>query len=342
MISYETPPRPRGLKIAALRIALLALGVWLGLLSAAFAQQTPAAAAAPITFEVASIRPAPDIATMIAAHQMPHDLGTHFDAGRIDIGFASLQDLICTAYGVKPYQVSGPDWLTSEHFDIVATLPAGATRDQVPQMLQALLADRFKLALHHDTHALPVYALVVAKGGTRLQPAAPHTGAPAPPPPQGAKTIDTGNGTVTMSQAKTPGGGAAATITGGKSGRTQITMADGHIRMVVAKMTMPDFANMLTPMLTRPVIDQTGLTDAYQVSVTVSTQDMLAMARAYSISMGMPTPPAAQAGGVNGTPAPIGSSIFASVHELGLRLDPRDAQVERIVIDHIEKQPTAN
>lgn len=328
--------------VAGLRMALLASAVSLSLLPAGFAQQAPAAAPARITFEVASIKPTPSIATLMADHKMPSDMGTHFDAGRIDIGFASLQDLICQAYGVKPYQVSGPDWLTSERFDIIATLPAGATEDQVPQMLQALLADRFKLVLHRDSHALPVYALVVAKGGSRLQPAAPDADAPAGPPPQGARTIKTGNGTVTMSQSKTPGGGTTVTMSGGTTGRMQMAMVDGQIHLVADKMTMRDFANMLTPLLPHPVVDQTGLTGAYQISLAISQQDLLAVARAASAQMGMPLPPAAAGGGVNDTPAPTGSSIFASVQALGLRLDPRNAPVARIVIDHVEKQPTAN
>ena len=70
---------------------------------------------------------------------------------------------------MKDYQVSGPDWLNTEIYDITATLPPGTTGDEVLLMIQTLLADRFKLTLHRDSKELPVYALVVGKGGSKLQ-----------------------------------------------------------------------------------------------------------------------------------------------------------------------------
>lgn len=320
------------------RFASLVFAVSLSLLPAAVAQQAPAAV--PLAFEVASIKPAPDIASVIASHQMPH-VGTRLDAGRIDIGFASLQDLICTAYALKPYQVSGPDWLTSERFDILATLPQGATKDQVPQMLQTLLAQRFQLTFHRDFHDLPVYALIVGKDGSKLPPAPADADAPPPTPAPGAQTIQTGNGAVTVNSAKGADGATTTTITGGKTGRTQVTMVDGSMHLVASKVTLPNFADMLTPMLDRPVLDQTGLGGAYQISLAVSNEDLRAMARAAAMKMGMPLPPAL-AGASGEASSPSGSSIFASVQKLGLRLDPRNAPVQRLVVDHIEKQPSAN
>jgi uncharacterized protein (TIGR03435 family) len=77
--------------------------------------------------------------------------------------------LIYESYGVKDYQVSGPDWLGTEIYDITATLPPGVTRDDVQLMIQNLLAERFKLTLHRDTREMPVYALVAGKGGSKLQ-----------------------------------------------------------------------------------------------------------------------------------------------------------------------------
>lgn len=62
----------------------------------------------------------------------------------------------------------GPDSLSSGRFDILAKLPAGATADQVPEMLQTLLLDRFKMTVHRETRELPVYALIAGKGGTKL------------------------------------------------------------------------------------------------------------------------------------------------------------------------------
>jgi uncharacterized protein (TIGR03435 family) len=113
-------------------------------------------------FEVASVKPAPP----------PTDnrmrVGMSGDAGRVNFSNVTLINIMARAYSVKDKQISGPDWLKSERYDIAAKLPAGAPKDQIPTMLQTLLADRFKLALHRETKVLPVYALVVGKSGPKL------------------------------------------------------------------------------------------------------------------------------------------------------------------------------
>src|SRR5579859_2649457 len=120
------------------------------------------AAFAQPAFEVASVKPAPP----------PSDnrmrVGMSGDAGRVNFSNVTLIDVMARAYNVKDKQISGPDWLKSERYDIVATLPAGAPRDQTPMMLQSLLEERFKLSLHRETKVLPIYALVVGKNGSRL------------------------------------------------------------------------------------------------------------------------------------------------------------------------------
>src|SRR6266513_2944286 len=97
-----------------------------------------------LAFEVASIRSAEPITpAMIQAGKM--HVGMKIDAGKVDIGFFSLRELIPLAYEVKPFQLTGPDWLSAQRFDILAKLPEGATKEQVPAMLRALLEERFKL-----------------------------------------------------------------------------------------------------------------------------------------------------------------------------------------------------
>jgi len=59
--------------------------------------------------------------------------------------------LILGAYGIEPYQLSAPDWTLTTLFDLRATVPEGATKEQFRLMLQNLLADRFKLKVHHET-----------------------------------------------------------------------------------------------------------------------------------------------------------------------------------------------
>jgi uncharacterized protein (TIGR03435 family) len=65
----------------------------------------------------------------------------------------SLKDFIGSAYGVKPQQIVGPDWLGQERFDLAATIPAGGSVAQVSAMLRALLADRFQMTVHRETRA---------------------------------------------------------------------------------------------------------------------------------------------------------------------------------------------
>lgn len=87
----------------------------------------------------------------------------------------TLRDLIMLAYGVGARQIQGPSFLNgnpdspADRFDIAAKVPAGATREQVPLMLQALLAERFHLSLHRENKTMQVYALEVAKGGLKMK-----------------------------------------------------------------------------------------------------------------------------------------------------------------------------
>jgi uncharacterized protein (TIGR03435 family) len=94
---------------------------------------------------------------------------TVINPGRVSYTATSVRTLLMEAYGVKGYQISGPGWINTNAYDIVAKLPADAPVSQIPVMLQSLLADRFQLTLHHETQDLPVYALVVNKGGAKLK-----------------------------------------------------------------------------------------------------------------------------------------------------------------------------
>jgi uncharacterized protein (TIGR03435 family) len=120
-------------------------------------------------FEVATIKPAPPM-TMEAMRAGKMHLGAKIDQGRADFGGMPLKDLIARAYRVKAFQISGPDWITSSRFDVLAKLPEGASVESVPEMLRALLEDRFLLKVHTDTKEFPVYALIVDKNGQKLTP----------------------------------------------------------------------------------------------------------------------------------------------------------------------------
>lgn len=88
--------------------------------------------------------------------------------GSLNMRSVSLKSAIRWAYQVMDYQVSGPDWLGYERFDIVAKAAEPAPESELRTMLQALLAERFKLKLHRETKELPAYVLVVAKGGIKF------------------------------------------------------------------------------------------------------------------------------------------------------------------------------
>jgi len=112
-------------------------------------------------FDVASIKPfkpgsAPENRKLTASH------------GSMTIQQENLRSVIAWAYGVKMERIKGPGWLDSEEYDIEARAAESASQDRLKLMLQALLAQRFKMALHRMTEQLPVYALIVGKGGSRL------------------------------------------------------------------------------------------------------------------------------------------------------------------------------
>jgi uncharacterized protein (TIGR03435 family) len=115
-----------------------------------------------ITFDVASVRSSPHASS---ADQLFGGGPGTTNPGRVTCTSCSLQVLLVNAYGVKPERITGPPWLRTELFDIVAKVEAGATPEQVPVMLQNLLIERFKLALHREPKETDGYALVVAKNG---------------------------------------------------------------------------------------------------------------------------------------------------------------------------------
>jgi uncharacterized protein (TIGR03435 family) len=318
---------------------------------AAFGQTAPSIPA----FEVATVKPSPplDIAKLrdqVQAGRMPR-FGPHVDASQAAYTYMSLKDLIATAYKVKAYQITGPAWLATERFDIVAKIPDGASKDDVPRMLQALLEERFKLATHHDNQEQPVYALVVGKDGPKLKesPATTEPVDPNAPLKPGEMKFDSPEGPVRVMR---NADGSATINMGAKGTMTQrMDMQSQTMTLQSSKVTMAGFADMLTRMLQmgggggRQVVDMTNLKGNYQVAVEISLADAMAAARAQGI-----IPPTGSAGGGAAGASPAseasdpggGSTVFASVKKLGLKLEPSKARVEQLVIDHVEKTPTEN
>ena len=284
------------------------------------------------TFEVASVKPAAPLdRSQILSGQM--HVGMKIDAARVDIGSMSLADLIRVAYRVKPYQISGPDWMASERFDVLAKLPEGASREQVPEMLQALLAERFKLTVHRERKEHAVYALVVGKSGPKLKESAPDADAPAETNDANPQVRVSGRGENTQ-----------VSISGGQIGTAHMSMGPGGtMHLEAPKMNMAAFADTLSRFFDRPVVDLTELKGTYQVALDLSMEDLRNAAR----SFGVMAPGVGGGRGGARSPAdaasdPAGLSIFAAVQQLGLKLDPRKTPLDLIVIDHLEKTPTEN
>jgi uncharacterized protein (TIGR03435 family) len=132
------------------------------LASYAASGQSPAASPA---FDVASIKPS-QLAR--AGGQGSRRENIQPTPGSLAMHNVTLASAIQWAYQVKPFQISGPSWITNDRFDIDAKSPGGAPETALRLMLQTLLADRFKLAFHRETREIPVYALTVGKAGAKV------------------------------------------------------------------------------------------------------------------------------------------------------------------------------
>lgn len=266
-------------------------------------------------FEVASIKPADPSPMGKIGIQM------NVDAGMLRYTNVSLKDCMRVAYRVKDYQIEGPDWIGDTRFNINAKLPAGASKDQVPEMLQSLLADRFKLQLHRETKPHAIYALVVDKGGPKLTPAEVPTG---------------------QSNARTGGGGGGGAVGGGGRGNMMMMMMgpDG-LHLKAASATVSGMAEMISRFADRPVVDMTGIQGQYDFDLAFFPENVgNTPGGGATLMMHAPGPdgeghPADAAGHERNT-------IFDAVQRYGLKLEPRKAPMEILVVDRVEKTPTEN
>jgi uncharacterized protein (TIGR03435 family) len=297
----------RGLFLSAAGSVAVAVPIVFGLLngmqSRAASQQAPNTAH--YEYEVASIKPVKSGNFRVTLWFSPNGLtGKNI----------TLHMLIRTAYGVEDHQISGgPNWLDSDHFEVEAKMDSSTadalhklSEDQRmlerEQMLQALLADRFRLTVHRETKELPMYALVVAKNGSKLQEAKPGDTYP-----QGIKGPD------------------------GVGRQGLMRMERGQVTGRGLDMTF--LARLLTQELGRTVLDKTGLTGNYDFTLQFKTDDSQG-AMFKGPESGQPSPAE--------TPSPdsSGPSIFTALQEqLGLKLESKKGAVDILVIDHAERPP---
>jgi uncharacterized protein (TIGR03435 family) len=304
--------------------------------------QTPAAKPA---FDVASVRqsPPPDMQKMmqdLQAGKRPESV--HIEGSRATFTYQSVKHLIAYAYKLRIYEVSGPDWMINDRFDIVARMPDGASKDDVPGMLLTLLQDRFKLAAHHEMQDQPVLGLMVGKNGPKLKESSetpPPLDETAPLKP-GESVMDTPTGPVRL----TKNADGSTTYNMGTRGTFTLKF-DGptlSMHMTASHITMAGFAVMMTSLgggEGRQVVDMTGLKGNYEAAVDFSLMDL--MSSLHDQGIDIPTGPPGGGGGDAADPGG-GATVSAALEKLGLKLEKSRATVDRLVVDHVEKSPTEN
>ena len=315
---------------------LLVAGLVLAAGSTVFTQTPPS-----LTFEVASINPVPPI-TAAQIQSGNARMGMTVNDARVDIGYMSVANLLPIAFAVKPYQIAGlAPGVNDQRFDIRATLPKGATREQVPEMLRAMLTERFGLVVHREKREMPVYGLTVGKDGPKLREAAPEVVEAPKEPGPGDVVIGSGDSQIRLSRAAS---GTAMTVSSPQTGRMLISMGEnGALRMTIARVTMPGLAEMLTSLAGRPVLDMTGLGGTYEVDLEIATADLLNLARSSGLASTLGPLGGLSASAPGDAASDPGSgSIFKAVQSLGLKLDSQKSPIEVVVVDRVEKNPTAN
>jgi uncharacterized protein (TIGR03435 family) len=213
------------------------------------------------TFDVASVRPAasPVPGKRTGFHGGP---GTS-DPGRIRALEVSLRDLIVRAWSVNAYQVIGPDWISlpprageAGRYDVIANVPAGATREQATMMWRNLLTDRFAVVLHHASKEFAAKDLVVVKSGAKLTRSTIEPAAPA------LETSDLTKDQVTLDKAgciELIAPAIVAYATNGPNGMSECMSARGQ--------SISQLAIRLSERYGRPVVDKTGLTGTYDFTI---------------------------------------------------------------------------
>src|SRR5262249_41076375 len=114
-----------------------------------------------VAFEVASVR---------VNKNSPPNFSVDYSPNGVTYRAATRHTLIVDAYSLLPYQITGPDWIMTERYDISARAPGRTTFPELMLMLQELLRDRFMLTFHHEMKNMSVYALTVRNSSSNLHP----------------------------------------------------------------------------------------------------------------------------------------------------------------------------
>ncbi len=231
--------------------------------------------------------------------------------GRFNVVNNTLKSMIEFAWDLQPFQISGgPPWLDSIHYDINAKSEIVPKMEEIGPMLQALLTERFHLAIHRDTKELPIYALVVARKDAKLGPGLTES-------KKGSCTTFDPSGPRIQSEPGIPPKPFCGTV-------SQNPRALGGVGVPITKL-IP----MLSATLGRQVVDKTGLTGNFDVHMQWTPDETQVM----QFPSDLPKPP---------PPEREGQSIFIAIQEqLGLKLEASRGPVEVLIIDRAEK-PSEN
>ncbi len=263
-------------------------------------------------FEVASVKAT--AATVREASEAGRAIGLRVNGTRVEIASGSLTYLIAIACRVERNRVSGPDWMVSQRFDIQAKIPEGASQEQVPEMLQALLAERFNLRFHREPRQLDVYSLLVGIEGPKMKEASAD-GKSAQP-----TTAGPGKRVRLIVMQNDFGGANTVSVLNGYR-----TVFEGE------RVTMHDLGSALQRYLDKPLVDKTGLRGEYEIALEVPRRGIRAG--------GLGDPGVASPDSISSEPD---VSIFSTIKSLGLRLEQQKTTFDYIVVDHLEKAPAPN
>jgi uncharacterized protein (TIGR03435 family) len=218
-----------------------------------------------------------------------------------------------------------PKWVITDRFDIQARADGNPSKDQMRLMMQSLLADRFKLAVHYETRRLPVFALVLAKPGRTGPQLQPH-----PDDSTCSTALSQASAGVPSTPTATVAGGLP-TVCGSIEGMP--STPSGRIPVRARGVPIGLLASTLAQMgnLDRAVLDRTGLSGNYDFTFEWTPQ-----------FHGPGTPQDVVPAAANAHSGQAGPTFQQDLQQqLGLNLEPQEGPVEVLVIDHIEK-PTEN
>ncbi len=247
----------------------------------------------PNEFEVASVKLSPPDTRITMTRILP--------GGRVLLSGVTLRDMLMSAWGVQSFQIlGGPSWMDATKFDVSAKAESRPRPEELRLMYQALLRDRFQLAVHREARQLPIYSLVLSRKDGSLGPGLVKRDEGGCQPGAAAKPA-------AKTDVKSPGCGGMRT----------------SAHQIIAESTpITSLAPALARILGTTVTDLSGLAGYFDINLQW-TQDE--------------TQPPPTGDGVPEASLDAPSLFTALKEQLGLKLEKGRGPVETIVVDHVEK-----